>query len=65
MTTTSEPRWYHDAIIYEAHVRAFYDSDGDGGPVTIEFQSLSDQPATQEAVAAIVDDFMRAFIRAA
>ena len=22
--------WYKDAIIYEAHVRAFYDSNGDG-----------------------------------
>jgi maltose alpha-D-glucosyltransferase/alpha-amylase len=22
--------WYKDAIIYELHVRAFYDSDGDG-----------------------------------
>ena len=30
MTTTSEPRWYHDAIIYEAHVRAFRDENGDG-----------------------------------
>ncbi|MBI3329466.1 MAG: maltose alpha-D-glucosyltransferase [Nitrospinae bacterium] len=25
-----DPRWYQDAIIYELHVRAFYDSDGDG-----------------------------------
>ena len=24
------PLWYQDAIIYELHVRAFYDSDGDG-----------------------------------
>ena len=24
------PLWYKDAIIYELHVRAFYDSDGDG-----------------------------------
>ncbi len=24
------PRWYHDAVIYELHVRAFQDSDGDG-----------------------------------
>ena len=22
--------WYQDAVIYEAHVRAFADSDGDG-----------------------------------
>jgi maltose alpha-D-glucosyltransferase / alpha-amylase len=22
--------WYKDAIIYELHVRSFYDSDGDG-----------------------------------
>ncbi|HLI52122.1 MAG TPA: maltose alpha-D-glucosyltransferase [Thermomicrobiaceae bacterium] len=26
----SEPTWYKDAIFYEVHVRAFYDSDGDG-----------------------------------
>jgi maltose alpha-D-glucosyltransferase / alpha-amylase len=25
-----EPLWYKDAIIYEVHVRAFLDSDGDG-----------------------------------
>ena len=24
------PLWYKDAIIYELHVRAFSDSDGDG-----------------------------------
>jgi maltose alpha-D-glucosyltransferase/alpha-amylase len=25
-----EALWYKDAIIYELHVRAFYDSDADG-----------------------------------
>ncbi|MFW6200632.1 MAG: maltose alpha-D-glucosyltransferase, partial [Gemmatimonadota bacterium] len=25
-----DPQWYRDAIIYELHVRAFHDSDGDG-----------------------------------
>ncbi len=25
-----EPQWYKDAVIYELHVRAFCDSDGDG-----------------------------------
>ena len=25
-----DPLWYKDAIIYEMHVRAFFDSDGDG-----------------------------------
>jgi maltose alpha-D-glucosyltransferase / alpha-amylase len=25
-----DPHWYKDAVIYEAHVRAFFDSDGDG-----------------------------------
>jgi maltose alpha-D-glucosyltransferase / alpha-amylase len=25
-----DPLWYKDSIIYELHVRAFYDSDGDG-----------------------------------
>ena len=27
---TDDPYWYKDAVIYEVHVRAFYDSDGDG-----------------------------------
>ncbi len=26
----NDPLWYKDVIIYEVHVRAFYDSDGDG-----------------------------------
>ena len=25
-----DPLWYKDAVIYELHVRAFADSDGDG-----------------------------------
>ncbi|HJR69406.1 MAG TPA: alpha-amylase family glycosyl hydrolase, partial [Gammaproteobacteria bacterium] len=25
-----DAQWYKDAVIYEAHVRAFYDSNGDG-----------------------------------
>ena len=25
-----EPGWYKDAIVYETHVKAFYDSTGDG-----------------------------------
>nr|MDQ2711614.1 alpha-amylase family glycosyl hydrolase [Acidobacteriota bacterium] len=29
-TLNSDPLWYKDAIIYEAHVRAFYDSNADG-----------------------------------
>ena len=28
--TRSDPLWYKDTIIYELHVRAFYDSNGDG-----------------------------------
>ncbi|MDH3499026.1 MAG: maltose alpha-D-glucosyltransferase [Acidimicrobiia bacterium] len=28
--STSDPQWYRDAIIYETHVRAFKDSNGDG-----------------------------------
>ncbi len=30
MALLSDPLWYKDAIVYEAHVRAFYDSNGDG-----------------------------------
>src|SRR6266571_3745782 len=26
----NDPLWYKDAVIYEAHVRAFHDSNGDG-----------------------------------
>jgi maltose alpha-D-glucosyltransferase/alpha-amylase len=26
----SDPLWYKDAVIYELHVRAFFDTDGDG-----------------------------------
>src|SRR5438045_4007021 len=29
-TNGPEPYWYKDAVIYELHVRAFADSDGDG-----------------------------------
>src|SRR5215216_3247223 len=29
-TSTSDPLWYKDAVIYQLHVRAFYDSNGDG-----------------------------------
>ena len=28
--TATDPYWYKDAVIYELHVRAFYDSNGDG-----------------------------------
>ncbi|HYF45100.1 MAG TPA: alpha-amylase family glycosyl hydrolase, partial [Acidimicrobiales bacterium] len=27
---TDDPQWYKDAVIYEVHVRAFQDSNGDG-----------------------------------
>ena len=30
MNGPSDPLWYKDAIIYETHVRAFFDSNGDG-----------------------------------
>jgi multiple sugar transport system substrate-binding protein len=33
------------------------DDESDEGAVTLEFQSLSDQPATQEAIASIVDEW--------
>ena len=29
-TRTDDPLWYKDAVIYQAHVRAFQDSDSDG-----------------------------------
>ncbi len=30
MNVLHDPLWYKDAIIYQLHVRSFYDSDGDG-----------------------------------
>src|SRR5262249_600803 len=30
VTLHDDPLWYKDAILYEVHVRAFYDSDSDG-----------------------------------
>jgi maltose alpha-D-glucosyltransferase/alpha-amylase len=33
-----DPLWYKDAVIYEIHVRAFFDSDGDGRG---DFQGLT------------------------
>src|SRR5579883_2872930 len=30
LQSDDDPLWYKDAVIYEVHVRAFYDSNGDG-----------------------------------
>ena len=30
MKLTDDPLWYKDAIIYEAHVKSFFDSNNDG-----------------------------------
>ncbi len=35
-----DPLWYKDAIIYELHVKAFYDSNGDG---IGDFQGLTEK----------------------
>jgi maltose alpha-D-glucosyltransferase/alpha-amylase len=35
-----DPFWYKDAVIYELHVKAFYDSNGDG---IGDFQGLTDK----------------------
>ncbi|HJT35204.1 MAG TPA: maltose alpha-D-glucosyltransferase [Pirellulales bacterium] len=40
VTLPSDPLWYKDAIIYELHVRAFYDHDGDG---IGDFQGLTEK----------------------
>jgi maltose alpha-D-glucosyltransferase/alpha-amylase len=38
VATHDDPLWYQDAIIYELHVRAFFDSNGDG---TGDFRGLT------------------------
>ena len=40
MANVITPGWYRDAVIYEAHVRAFYDSNGDG---IGEFKGLTEK----------------------
>ena len=30
MINRGEPQWYRDAIIYQLHVKSFFDSDNDG-----------------------------------
>jgi len=35
-----EPFWYKSGVIYEVHVRAFYDSDADG---TGDFRGLTEK----------------------
>src|ERR671919_91187 len=35
-----QPQWYKDAVIYEAHVRAFCDGNGDG---IGDFQGLTEK----------------------
>ena len=30
MIDRDDPQWYKDAIIYELHVKAFFDSNNDG-----------------------------------
>jgi maltose alpha-D-glucosyltransferase/alpha-amylase len=50
MTLRSDPTWYKDAIIYEVHVRAFYDSVTDGigdfGGLTQKLDYLEDLGVT-------------------
>ena len=40
ITLSPDHLWYKDAIIYEVHVRAFFDSDADGAG---DFQGLTDK----------------------
>ena len=30
IAAADDPQWYMDAIIYQLHVKAFFDSNGDG-----------------------------------
>src|SRR5690606_31130003 len=30
LISRNEPGWYKDAVIYQLHVKSFYDADGDG-----------------------------------
>lgn len=39
-TLAADPLWYKDAIIYQAHVKAFFDTNGDG---TGDFRGLTEK----------------------
>ncbi|MEA3640566.1 MAG: maltose alpha-D-glucosyltransferase [Lamprobacter sp.] len=39
-TVAADPLWYKDAIIYQTHVKAFFDTDGDG---TGDFRGLTEK----------------------
>ena len=58
MTLRSTPTWYKDAIIYEVHVRAFYDSVTDGigdfGGLTQKLDYLEDLGVTADLAAAVL-----------
>ncbi|MFO0585785.1 MAG: maltose alpha-D-glucosyltransferase [Anaeromyxobacter sp.] len=43
----ADPRWYQDAVIYETHVKAFYDGNGDG---VGDFQGLTEKLDYLEAL---------------
>ena len=43
----ADPRWYQDAVIYETHVKAFYDGNGDG---IGDFQGLTEKLDYLEAL---------------
>ncbi len=49
-TFENTPLWYKDAVIYEAHVRAFYDGNGDGvgdfAGLTLKLNYLQDLGVT-------------------
>ena len=57
MSDADDPLWYKDAIIYEAHVRAFFDSTNDGigdfPGLTQKLDYLA-EPRHQRALAAAV-----------
>ena len=46
----SDPLWYKDAVIYELHIRSFFDSNGDGigdfGGLTQKLDYLADLGVT-------------------
>ena len=45
--TTFDPLWYKDAVIYETHVKAFHDANGDG---IGDFQGLTEKLDYLEAL---------------
>src|SRR5919106_1282742 len=58
-----DPLWYKDAIIYEAHVRSFFDSTNDGIGDIADYTSVNPMYGTLDDFQRFVDEAHRLHLR--